>query len=151
MNYSIIIPLIAVMVLYTILAVILLYNVLKKKPTAATSVKKEISEERLKLILSNDNIIDKINNIIDKLISDAADMYMILNVNYKQDHYINADETETMKLYIYGTVKKNMTDSIKEMISLIYDISDDKKLEDLLLFRIKIYMISVIVNNHTPS
>lgn len=121
----------------------------KKQSSSTTSIKKEISDKKLEFLLQDD-FIDKVDKIIDTLIINAGNKYMALNVNYDKEKYITEGETETIKLYIYGTVKKSMTPAIKELISLVYDISTDKKLEELLLLKINMYLLATLINNHKP-
>lgn len=113
--------------------------------------KKSNNNDRLKILLSEENIIEKINTIIDSLISNAANNYLILTIqDDKKEGYISPDIEEEMSQYIYLTVKNNMTKDVKDMISMIY-IIDGNKLNSLLKLRIKFYMINRIINNNAEK
>jgi len=79
-------------------------------------------EDRTELILSTDNIVDKINDIIENIIKNAIDLYRVqtpsIDGNYQ---YITSKEIEEQLLpYVYFTVMKSMTPDIVKMLSIIY-------------------------------
>lgn len=120
-------------------------NAKKKK----VIVDKKQNNEKIKILLSEKNIIEKINEIIDSLISNASSNYKILTIkDDKTEGYITPDMEKEMSDYIFQTVKNNMTEDIKDIISLIYVIDTEKKLDSLLLLRIKFYMINQIISNN---
>lgn len=102
--------------------------------------------EKIKILLE-DNSIEKIDGFINNLINQAIEQYMVLNVNTKE-HYINEKESEAIIRYVYATLKINMTQNTKDVIGLIYDVSTDQKLEDLLMLKIKISVLALLVDNN---
>lgn len=102
--------------------------------------------EKIKILLE-DGSIDKVDNFINKLISNAIDQYMIMRANTKE-HYINEKESEAIIRYTYATIKSNMTQNTKDVIGLLYDISTEQKLEDLLMLKIKINVLALLVDNN---
>ena len=105
------------------------------------------STEKIKLLLEKDSV-ENINNIIDSLIKQAIDRYMILNVNFNKEAYLNEDAINELSLYAFGTVKDNMTPTVKELIGLIYDISTDEKMDEFIKLRIKIYVLAIVVKTN---
>lgn len=104
--------------------------------------------ERIKILLSEENIIEKINTIIDSIIANAANNYLILTVQDDQrEGYISPDIEREMSEYIFLTVKNNMTKDMKDLISMIY-ITENGELDKLLRLRIKFYMINRMINNN---
>jgi len=130
------------------------FNKFKKETKLhwATSSKKEYNERLVELILSSDNInlVDSVNRLIDNLIKEAGNLYMIFNINHDKDKYITEKETEIITKYIYGMVMKNMTKDIRHIISLVYNIDTEDQLKEIINLRIKLYMINLLVNNHKP-
>ena len=105
------------------------------------------SVEKIKILMEKDSI-QKIDDLVDALISNAVDKYMILNVNFDREKYLKQEEQEQLSQYVYGMVIKNMTKSVLDTIGLIYDISTDEKLKEFLDIRIKIYVLAIIVNQN---
>lgn len=116
---------------------------LSKKEKAIPIIQNDITE----LILKQDNYIEKVNELIDSLIRNAGETYVILNPNFNSsDKYITEHESEDMQQYIYLFISGNMTPDIKKIISSVYDISTDDKLKSILKLRIKLYILSLLVN-----
>ena len=107
--------------------------------------------EKIKLLLSNNNALEKINGMIDELIKEAVDRYMILNVNFNVDAYINKEKADELSNYCLATLKQNMTPEIRSIIGMIHDISDENKLTDFLQLRIKVYVLAMMVNINSPK
>lgn len=134
------------------LSIILIIKIAEIVKIIGKKNKKEnhVSIKRLKLILNQDNIIEKVDSLVDEIIKKAADTYMILNVNYDKEKYINSDESELMSKYIKSMVKLNMTPEIRELIGLVRVINSDKDLDDYLNLKIKIYVLAIMVNINKP-
>ena len=107
----------------------------------------ENNTEKIKILLS-ENAIEKVDNLVDSLIKNAIDKYMILNVNFDKEKYLNAGDQEQMTLYVTGMVMNNMTDTVRSTIGLVYDISTEQKLKEFLDIRIKMSLLVVIVNQN---
>lgn len=120
----------------------------EQKNTKKKRVVHKPDNERIKILLSEENIIEKINTIIDSIISNAANNYLILTVQDDQrEGYISPDIEREMSEYIFLSVKNNMTKDMKDLISMIY-ITENGELDKLLRLRIKFYMINRMINNN---
>ena len=119
-----------------------------RKKTKKKRVVHRPDNERIKILLSEENIIEKINTIIDSIIANAANNYLILTVQDDQrEGYISPDIEREMSEYIFLTVKNNMTKDMKDLISMVY-ITENGELDKLLRLRIKFYMINRMINNN---
>lgn len=103
------------------------------------------SGDRLKILLE-DNCVDKINSCIDQFIENAANMYTLLKLSQDPNHYITEDMKNEMSNYILASVKKNMTEDVLSLLSMIFVINSDKDIEDYLNIRIKLYILTFMVN-----
>lgn len=101
--------------------------------------------ELAKLLLSTENCVEKIDNILDIKIKAAADMYNILILSTDENQYINTTQIDEMSNYIEETVFRNFTTSMRIITGLIYDVSTDKKIKDIIKVRTKIYMINFVM------
>lgn len=140
------IGLIVIIIIGSVL-IVLIHNIAKK----VTSTKKEANTEmikKLELILSQENIIDKIDGLVDDLIKKAANIYIILNFGFDKEKYIISTESEEMSLYIKAMIKKNMSPEIRSLIGIIRNIESEKDLDDYLDLKIKLYVIAVVVDKN---
>lgn len=96
-------------------------------------------------ILMQDDSVDKINNILDTHIKNAGNNYISLTLNYSDELYITEAIEHEMSTYIFQSVKKNITPALIKTLSLIYIINSEDQLDELLKFRIKLYLITEIV------
>jgi hypothetical protein len=101
--------------------------------------------ELARLLLSTENCVEKIDNILDIKIKAAADMYNILILSTDENQYINTTQIDEMSNYIEETVFRNFTTSMRIITGLIYDVSSDKKIKDIIKVRTKIYMINFVM------
>ena len=99
-------------------------------------------------LLMQDKSLERINDIIEGLIKEAVDRYMILNVNFNTIAYINDASVNELELYAFGTVKSNMTPVMKEFIGLVYDISTEEKLDNFIKLRVKMYVLAIVVKTN---
>ena len=105
-----------------------------RKKTKKKRVVHRPDNERIKILLSEENIIEKINTIIDSIIANAANNYLILTVQDDQrEGYISPDIEKEMSEYIFLTVKNNMTKDMKDLISMIYITENGELDKDLVL------------------
>lgn len=105
--------------------------------------------EVMKLLLEDD-IIDKVDNIIDTNIRMASDNYLDLTFGFRNinDSYLTEEMQNEMTEYIYQSVQKNMTKDVVALISLVHKINSEEELEELLRFRIKMFMISLLIKTN---
>ena len=150
MIYEIIITVIIciVLMLLPLLLCYTFYDINKKNKKIENKDIKDPSKE-IDIILQSDDIVNKVNKLIDDLIINASNIYTILTIDSSDDgKYINSSVSDQMAEYIFQTIKKNMTFSIFNTIKLVYVINDEKDLDNLLKLRIKLYMINIIINNN---
>ena len=105
--------------------------------------------EVMKLLLEDD-IIDKVDNIIDTNIRMASDNYLDLTFGFRNinDSYLTEEMQTEMSEYIYQSVQKNMTKDVVALISLVHKINNEEELEELIRFRIKMFMISLLIKTN---
>lgn len=115
-----------------------------------TEKNKEFDIKKMELMISLEDYINKIESIIDDLIKRSVETYMILNVSYNNEKYINSEETEQMRNYVFLSVKNNMTDEITSLISTIHVINNESDLDDYLNLKIKLYILAVVVDINKP-
>ena len=151
---SMIYLIIAIVGIFGVLAIAIVTDHMTKKQEELKKNRKKKrvvhrpDNERIKILLSEENIIEKINTIIDSIIANAANNYLILTVQDDQrEGYISPDIEKEMSEYIFLTVKNNMTKDMKDLISMIY-ITENGELDKLLRLRIKFYMINRMINNN---
>ena len=93
-------------------------------------------------IILEDGYIDKVNQLIDDFIKQASEVYQIMKLSQNTNEYLKPEDAEIMKRYIYGTIKKNMTEDVTTAIKSIYLINSDEDLDKILDLRINLYMIN---------
>ena len=122
-----------------------IYFLTNKKPKNV-EVKRSIDVNVCNLLMQ-DKIVDKINNVIDSMIKDQAEVYqlMVLSTNELLAQYINSEEQDKMQHYLIYVVKKHISPEVKDLLSLVYNINTDKDLEDLISLRVKLYLINFVV------
>lgn len=150
MIYEIIITTIISIILIslTLLLCYVSYSIYKENKKIENKDTKDSSKE-IDIILQSDDIVNKVNKLIDDLIENASNIYTILTIDSSDDgKYINSTASDLMAEYIFQTIKKNMTFSIFNTIKLVYVINDEKDLDNLLKLRIKLFMINIIINNN---
>ena len=119
----------------------------KDKQPKDTTVDNDIDKLALaSLLLSTDNCTEKIDNILDSRIKSAADMYHILILSTDENQYITSTQIQEMSNYIEETVYRNFTQSMKIIIGMIYDVSTNEKIKEIIKVRTKIYMINFVMN-----
>lgn len=105
----------------------------------------EIIEKKLEnvnKVILEDKYIDRVNLLIDDFIKQASEVYQIMKLSQDDKQYLKAEDAEIMKKYIFGTVKKNMTQDVRNAIKSIYVVETDEDLYKILELRINLYMIN---------
>lgn len=103
--------------------------------------------ERVKILLE-DNIVEKIDGIIDTYINQAADNFQIFNISPTNVEYTNSEQSDKMSAYIEGMVLKNMTPEVISLLSLTHNINTPDALKEFLRLKIRIYMINFLVQTN---
>ena len=83
------------------------------------------------------------------MIKDAIELYSIFNT-FNEETYINNEMAEELSNYCLGMVKNKLTDTMKNTIGIVYDISTEKKLDDVIKLRIKLHIINYMVEQNQP-
>ena len=115
-------------------------NQLQEIPTL---IKQPKDIESMRLILQEDYF-KKVVEMFDSFISLAGENYLVFVLSSNSNHYLTEKETEQMMSYIFGMVKKNITDEVKDVLSTIYNINSDEDIDEFLNIRIKLYIIGFI-------
>ena len=105
----------------------------------------QINVDLLNALLS-DKTVENIDTMVDGFISNAGDMYTLLKLSQNQTHYISEEIKNEMTSYIFGTVKKNMTPTVRQIIGLIHNVDEEEELDKYLDLRIKMYVLNYMVN-----
>ena len=119
---------------------------IKENNNSISDIIADVNLDEIKLILEKDTV-NNINDLLNKLIADAADTYRIMTVDNDSEN-LTEKEVADITDYIKYKVSHNMTPTIIATLSLIYDVSDMEKISMLLDEKIKIYMVGMIVNRN---
>lgn len=82
----------------------------------------KVPYEKLQLLISMDNPIEKINTILDNIIDNYIKLYQVQNPSLEGSfQYIKEDEVNNIILpYVYFMTIKSMTPEIIELLSMVY-------------------------------
>ena len=140
--------LLAVSLILTIFCVVLTVLVMRLDSNNTPTIQTTDNIEKIKILLSNKETVDNIDAIIDSIIKTAVDRYMILNVNFNVDSYITKDNIDEMSKYVFGTIKMDLTDTMRDMIGLIHNVDTEEKLDEFLKIRIKMYILALTIKTN---
>ena len=135
---------ILVVILFSITAIVITLS--NKNELMPTTKMEDV--EKIKILLSSKDTVENIDVIIDNIIKTAADRYMIFNVNYDPDSYLTKENSEEMALYVFGSVKMDLTDTMKATIGLVHNIDTEEKLDDFLRLRVKMYVLALLIKTN---
>jgi hypothetical protein len=97
--------------------------------------------DRIKILLEN-NAVDRIDEVLDKYIINAANIYQVLEIAKTQKEFLNSEDIERMISYISTMVLKNMTPETISLLSITHVINNNKDLTDLIQLRTKLYVLN---------
>ena len=100
-----------------------------------------IDLDRIKILLEN-NAVDRIDEVLDKYIINAANIYQVLEIAKTQKEFLNSEDIERMISYISTMVLKNMTPETISLLSITHVINNNKDLMDLIQLRTKLYVLN---------
>lgn len=126
---------------------LILYLLISRKNKRQIKEKYNNELDKAKILLEEKSI-EKINDVVEELIKTAVDRYMVLNVNFNSDAYLNSEGQRELSLYVLGSIRENMTPAVKELIGLVQDISTEEKLNNYLELQIKMYILAVVVKTN---
>lgn len=105
--------------------------------------------EKIKILISDEKCIEKINTIINDLIKESVDRYKVLNVNFNgEDAYLPESSVDEMSKYAFGMIRTSITPALRNTIELVYDVSTDEKLDEFLDIRVKLYILREVVETN---
>jgi hypothetical protein len=110
---------------------------------------KEPDIDRIRILLETDSI-SKIDGILNTFISNAADIYQILELSQNQKEIITSEDINKMVNYIVASVNKNMTDDTISLLKLIHKLDSPKDINDLIELQTKLYVLKFVVDYNTP-
>ena len=109
------------------LTILLCYDIIdwhkkENKPIENKEEIKEVDIERVRLLLENDNPIEKINQILDNIIDNYIKLYQVQNPSLDGSYqYIKPDEVNNIILpYVYFMTMKSITPEVISLLSLVY-------------------------------
>ena len=105
--------------------------------------------DRIRILLETDSI-SKIDGILNTFISNAADIYQILELSQNQKEIITSEDINKMVNYIVASVNKNMTDDTISLLKLIHKLDSPKDINDLIELQTKLYVLKFVVDYNTP-
>ena len=108
---------------------------------------KQANPEIIKILLEEEYF-KKVNNLIDSLITGASENYVVFALPANPNHYLTEKETEKMSKYIFGMVKKNLTENVLSVISTVYKLDTEKDIDDLIHLRIKLHIINFLLSKY---
>ncbi len=139
--------LIIYLVVVTIFAIgVTIYAILESKKE---NNEENINVDLLNILLTSDSA-SKIDTVLDQFIISAGDNYTLFKLSQNPNHYITEEIQKEMIMYIFASVKKNMTREMRTLIGLIHVINSEKDLDDLLNLRIKMYVLNFMVDYNQP-
>ena len=112
-------------------------------------IEKPLNVEVCKLLLDKESL-EKVNSFIDSMVNDSIHMYQIMEA-FTSETYITKEMADEMSLYCFGMTKNKMTNSVKSTIGLFYDISTEEKLDDVLKLRIKLNIVSKMIEQNVAK
>ena len=101
----------------------------------------EIDLDRVKILLE-DRAVDRIDEVLDTYIRNAASIYQVLEIAKTQKEFLNSDDIERMISYISTMVLKNMTAETVSLLSITHIINSQKDIIDLVNLRTKLYVLN---------
>lgn len=126
---------------------ILRYNIEEKNKKSKKEEKENI--ELLKILLEPDSL-NKIDTSLDQFIYNAGNNYTLFKLSQKENHYITEEDQNEMIMYIFASVKKNMTKEMRRLIGLVHVINSEQDLDNLIQLRTKMYMLNFVVDYNKP-
>ena len=104
--------------------------------------------DKLRMVMEKESLYN-VNVLLDTIITDAIDMYNILN-GVTDETYYTEEMNNEMSVYVFGMTKKKMTKPVRDAIGLFYTINNEKDLDDIIKLRIKLHLIDVISQQNKP-
>ena len=144
-NTDMILAVILFMVISWLVMLSIMSYILTAKFNGNNNVEKENNNEidldRIKILLE-DRAVDRIDEVLDTYIRNAASIYQVLEIAKTQKEFLNSDDIERMISYISTMVLKNMTAETVSLLSITHIINSQKDIIDLVNLRTKLYVLN---------
>ena len=142
-NNDMILTIIIIMVISWLVMFSFIAYIITAKLSKRNSDKKEneVNLDRIKILLE-DRAVDKIDEVLDTYINNAASIYQVLEIAKTQKEFLNSEDIERMISYISTMVIKNMTPETVSLLSITHVINSQKDLIDLINLRTKLYVLN---------
>ena len=105
----------------------------------------KISTDRMRILLE-DKAVDKIDEVLDNFIHNAAGIYQILALPIENKEYLRQEDIDKMTGYISTMVLKNMTPEVVSLLSLTHVFDSAEDLSELINLRTKLYVLNFVVS-----
>ena len=137
------IALVCLLIVVFVMLIITDYNYTKTKDRLFNLLreKEDTNVDKMKILLE-ENAVNKIDEVLDTYINNAAVIYQVLEIAKSQKEYLNNEDIERMIAYITTMVQKNMTKESVALLSLTHVIDNDNDLNDLIKLRTKLYVLN---------
>lgn len=137
------IALVCLLIVVFVMLIITDYNYTKTKDRLFDLLreKEDVNVDKMKILLE-ENAVNKIDEVLDTYINNAAAIYQVLEIAKSQKEYLNNEDIERMIAYITTMVQKNMTKESVALLSLTHVIDNDNDLNDLIKLRTKLYVLN---------
>ena len=122
----------------------ILVDKVKKNKIEEIQETHNVNVEVAKLILEG-KLVERVNEVIDSLIREHVDVYQVMVLSMNELQYISAEEQDKLQKYIIYKVVHNISPDVRDIISLAYNVTNDKELEEVVSVRVKMYLLNYIV------
>lgn len=141
-NNEMIFAIIIIMVLsWLITLTVISYLITTRASRKKEKKENEVDIERIKILLE-ENAVDRIDEVLDTYITNAANIYQVLEIAKSQKEYLNSEDIDKMINYISTMVSRNMTRETISLLSITHVINTPKDLNDLIVLRTKLYVLN---------
>ena len=141
-NSNMVLVIIIIMVIsWLVMCSIIAYFITMRFSKTKETVGENVSIDRIKILLE-ENAVDRIDEVLDTYINNAASIYQVLEIAKSQKEFLNSEDIERMISYISTMVLKNMTPETISLLSITHILNTQKDLMDLINLRTKLYVLN---------
>lgn len=141
-NSNMVLVIIIIMVIsWLVMCSIISYFITMRFSKTKETVGENVSIDRIKILLE-ENAVDRIDEVLDTYINNAASIYQVLEIAKSQKEFLNSEDIERMISYISTMVLKNMTPETISLLSITHILNTQKDLMDLINLRTKLYVLN---------
>lgn len=141
-NSNMVLVIIIIMVIsWLVMCSIIAYFITMRFSKTKETIGENVSIDRIKILLE-ENAVDRIDEVLDTYINNAASIYQVLEIAKSQKEFLNSEDIERMISYISTMVLKNMTPETISLLSITHILNTQKDLMDLINLRTKLYVLN---------